>query len=134
MRQGTIPQNEIKKLQVKEVTLFAINNIPQVDSLTLKRFLELVNAGGSFGAISHDQILRKMAQVLKYVPGACVRSLWILVDLLELEPTRRLGPDFPQPGRIGAGEDEGEAEAFFIEMIWSAPVENGPCSGKVAPK
>ena len=79
MRYPTTSQpGEIKKLKLEEVVLFAINNIPQVDPTTLKQFLELTNAGGTFGTISHQQILKKMRQVLKYVPGACVSSLVIL--------------------------------------------------------
>ena len=50
--------------------------------------MELVNAGGSFGAISYEQILKKMNQVLKYIPGACEESMLILMDLLEIEPPR----------------------------------------------
>ena len=91
MRYPTTSQpGEIKKLKLEEVVLFAINNIPQVDPTTLNQFLELTNAGGTFGTISHQQILKKMRQVLKYVPGACVSSLVILMDLLEIEPSDNL--------------------------------------------
>ena len=48
--------------------------------------MELVNANGNFGTISHEQILRKMDQVLKYIPNACGQSLLILMDLLEIKP------------------------------------------------
>lgn len=82
---GTASTNEVKKLQVEEIVLFAINNIPDVDTTTLKQFLELVNAGGTFGTISHDQIIKKMHKVLKYIPGASVHSLLVLTDLLEIE-------------------------------------------------
>ena len=78
--------NQVKKLHLEAVVLFAINNIPQVEPNTLKRFLELVNADGSFGTISHDQILTKMSQVRKYIPESCARSLLILMDLLEISP------------------------------------------------
>ncbi len=76
--------NEIKKLKIEEIILFAINNIPEADPTTLEQFLELVNAGGTFGAISHEQILKKMHQLLKYIPGACAHSLLIVADLLEI--------------------------------------------------
>ncbi len=81
---------EIKKLHLEAVVLFAINNIPRVDAATLKQFLELVNAGGAFGSISHEQIVKKMDQVMKYIPGACGQSLLILMDLLEIAPPRKL--------------------------------------------
>jgi hypothetical protein len=90
MQNKTAPAHEIKKLQLEETVLFAINNIPQVDPQTLKQFLDLVNAGGTFGTISHEQILRKMHQVLKYIPDACMQSLLIIVDLLEIEPPNLL--------------------------------------------
>ena len=85
MRQPTLATNEIKKLYLKETVLFAINSIPQVDRTTLEKFLELVNTTGTFGVISHDQIIAKMRLTLKYVPGACVQSLLILADLLEIQ-------------------------------------------------
>ncbi len=81
---------QIKKLHLEAMVLFAINNVPQADSETLKRFLELVNANGSFGSISHDQILTKMNQVIKYIPGACANSLIILMDLLEIKSRPQL--------------------------------------------
>ena len=77
--------NEIKKHHLEEMVLFAINNIPDIDPVTLERFMELVNTGGNFGKISHKQILRKMHQVLKYIPNACGQSLLILMDLLEIK-------------------------------------------------
>lgn len=99
---------EIKKRQVEEMVLFVINHVPQADSVTLKRFLELVNAGGSFGVISHEQILRKMGLVLKYIPNASVPSLLVLMDLLEIKPSRQLRLE------AGAGE-EGDA-SLFVDM------------------
>ena len=89
--------NAIKKLEIKETVLFAINHIPQVDQATLEKFLDLVNATGTFGAISHEQILAKMALTLKYIPDACPHSLLILADLLEMpkqkEPFNLLLPN-----------------------------------------
>jgi hypothetical protein len=83
-------EKKIKKLQVKETILFAINNIPEVDPPTLEKFLELINATGTFGALSHEQIMTRMLQTLRYVPGSCAQSLLILADLLEIEiPSRR---------------------------------------------
>jgi hypothetical protein len=79
---------ELKKLYVEETALFAINNIPEVDPTTLEQFLALMNAGGSYGVISREQILRKMHLVLAYIPGASVSSLLIMLDLLGEEPSK----------------------------------------------
>jgi hypothetical protein len=78
------PKNSIKKLYVSETVFFAINNIPLVDRTTLEKFLELVNATGTFGALSHEQILTKMRLTLRYVPNVCPRSLQILAELLDI--------------------------------------------------
>jgi hypothetical protein len=86
MRKNNPVTGEVKKLHLEAVVLFAINNIPQVDPNTLKQFLELVTAGGSFGSLNHEQILTKMNQVLKYIPDSCSHSLLILMDLLEIKP------------------------------------------------
>jgi hypothetical protein len=106
---------EVKKLHLEETVLFAMNHIPQADPATLKRFLELVNAGGTFGSISHEQILRKMALVLKYVPNASASSLLILLDLLEIKPARQLALAAPQSGWLGL-ETVGESPSFLIEV------------------
>jgi hypothetical protein len=89
-------ENTIKKIEVKETILFAINHIPQVDKPTLEKFLELMNATGTFGTMTHEQLLRKMALTLKYVPDACPQSLLILVDLLEI-PKQVAQPDLFLP-------------------------------------
>jgi hypothetical protein len=90
----------IKKLELNEMALFAINHIPDIDKVTLEKFIEFVNATGTFGAMSHEQVLTKMALILKYVPDACPHSLMILADLLEIprpaEPARPILPD-PAP-------------------------------------
>jgi hypothetical protein len=87
------PADEIKKLHIKETILFAINNVPGVDPPTLEKLLELVNATGTFGVMSQEEILGKMGQMLKYVPGTCIQSLLILVDLLDIEVSS--SSDFP---------------------------------------
>jgi hypothetical protein len=81
---------EIKKLHLEAMVYIAIDNIPQVDPTTLKRFLELVQAEGTFGTISHEQILRGMYAVMKQTPDASIHSLIILLDLLEIKPANRL--------------------------------------------
>jgi hypothetical protein len=86
----------IKKLEVKETVLFAINHIPQVDKATLEKFLELMNATGTFGTITYEQIFRKMVLTLKYIPDASPQSLLILADLLEI-PKQVARPDLFLP-------------------------------------
>lgn len=73
---------EIKKVEIKETVQFAIRHIPQADTLTLEKFLELIFASGNYGAMSYDAILIKIQQVLRYIPDACPHSLLILTDLL----------------------------------------------------
>jgi len=71
-------------LYVKQIILFALDNIPQADENTLKNFLQLVNATGSFNSLSHKEILHRMDIVLKYVPDTCPHSFAILVELLDI--------------------------------------------------
>jgi hypothetical protein len=79
----------IKKLHVKNTVEFAINNIPGVDEGTLEKFLELVNARGNFGEINEGEVIEKMNLIMKYIPGACARSLLTVVELLDIR--------FPRP-------------------------------------
>ena len=113
-------KNSIKKLYLEETILFAINNIPQIDTLTLKGFLELINAGGTFGSMTHDQILRKMRLLLKYVPDASVSSLLVVLDLLDIKTPYQLTP--PTAADM-AGRDEGMFITVLTGMHWSMPVE-----------
>lgn len=115
MHNNNASKNEIKKLHLEGIVLFAINNIPNADSTTLKHFLELANTGGTFGTISHERILKKMNQVLKYVPGACLNSLLILMDLLEIEPPKQLVLGGSQSQRIQSSDGNGESMTFIIE-------------------
>jgi hypothetical protein len=101
------PKDGIKKLQISETVLFAIHNIPGIDQATLEKFLELVNTTGTFGAISHEQIIAKMHLTLKYIPDACPHSLLILGDLLEI-PMSTLLDRYPTrpPARLPASQVE----------------------------
>jgi hypothetical protein len=107
---------EIKKLKLEEVVLFAINHVPQADPTTLKQFLELVNAGGTFGTITHEQILKTMRQVLKYVPHASIRSFMILIDLLEIRPGDQLFLQPPAARQAGSNAEDLEPLTFFLEV------------------
>jgi hypothetical protein len=89
MNNATIaPANEIKKLHVKATVEFAINNIPDIDQDTLEKFLELVNATGNFGPVSEEEIIEKMNLIMKYIPGACGRSLLTVAELLDIRFSR----------------------------------------------
>ena len=90
MSQQSLTQiQSIKKLHVKNTVEFAINNIPGVDEGTLEKFLELVNARGNFGEINEGEIIEKMNLIMKYIPGACARSLLTVAELLDIR--------FPRP-------------------------------------
>lgn len=77
-------QTTIRKLFIEETALFAINNLPQVNQKTLEQFVDLVNATGNYGTISHEQYLTKMNLAMKYLVQPCSDSLLILADLLEI--------------------------------------------------
>ena len=90
MDYGTIaPERTVKKLYIKTTVEFAINNIPDIDEGTLEKFLELVNATGNFGPISEAEIIEKMNLIMKYIPGACGRSLLTVVELLDIRFPRQ---------------------------------------------
>lgn len=116
MRNTETPSNEIKKLHLEAVVLFASCNIPEVDPTTLKQFLELVNANGTFGSISHEQILKKMLMLLKYVPDACPHSLTVLLDLLEIKPGHHLAPNTLETGQPKSKGKSNETIPFFVEV------------------
>ena len=93
--------NAIKKLHLKETALFATTNIPGIDAGTLDALLNLATVDGTHGSISQTRLVGKMRQVLKYVPGACPRSLAILADLLELSPANHTATlQAPDSGRV----------------------------------
>lgn len=107
---------EIKKLQLEQLVSFTIDNIPHADGPTLERFLELVHAGGTFGTISHEQILTKMRLVLKYIPNASVPSFLILMDLLDINPANLLALTASQTGWFVPEEKKDEPIPFFVEV------------------
>ncbi len=79
---------KIKKQHIEAVISFAIDNIPDIDETTLEKFLELLNATGNFGSITEEEFIEKMRTFRKYVPGTCGDSLWTLVELLNIQPSR----------------------------------------------
>ncbi len=113
---SAILTGEIKKLYLEEIILFATNHIPEVDSTTLERFLELVNAGGTFGTISHKQVVWRMNQVLKYTPDGCIRSLVILLDLLGIDSSDKFTHNAGQTERAQPNTGGHKAGPFFIDI------------------
>ncbi len=75
----------INKRDVAATVLFAINNLPHSDEATLERFLELVNATGNFGPVSHQELVQKMILLKKHVPETCDDTLLALADLLGIQ-------------------------------------------------
>lgn len=75
---------KIKKRHIEAAVLFAIDHIPQVDSNTLEKFLELIDINGNFGSVSDRQLLRTMSLLVKHVPSACGYSLLTLAELLDV--------------------------------------------------
>ena len=54
---NTAIPNGLDKKYITALTIFAINNIPDADETTLKKFLELMNTTGSFGSISEEHLI-----------------------------------------------------------------------------
>ena len=88
-------ENGFKKVHVADTVAFALENIPDIDQLTLEKFLHLLHTTGTFGLITPEQIINKMRLTLKYIPNACARSLVIIAELLELKAVSL--PDMPSP-------------------------------------
>jgi len=86
------PTKKISKRDLAAAVLFAVNNIPHVDAVTLEKFLELVNITGNFGSISDQEFAHKMYLLSKHVPEVCHDSLFTLAELLDIRiPTLNVG-------------------------------------------
>ena len=85
---------KIDKRHIEATILFAIQHVPETDVGTLERFLELIDATGSFGSITDTQLLQKMTVLVKYVPGSCRYSLLMLAELLGICLPVETQPDF----------------------------------------
>ena len=82
MRDSISAGYTINKRHIEAAVFFAISHVPQIDATTLEKFLELVNINGNFGTLSDQQLLQKMALLVKHVPNACGLSLLTLAELL----------------------------------------------------
>ena len=74
---------QVKKQQVEAAVLFAIQHVSDIDTKTLRWYLELVNVTGEL-RVSKDELKEKMRLVSRYIPGSCSYSLLVLADLLEI--------------------------------------------------
>jgi hypothetical protein len=82
-----LSNRKINKRDVAATVLFAINNIPHTHDETLERFLDLVNATGNFGPVSHRELIHKMILLKKFVPETCDYSLLAVAELLGIPLT-----------------------------------------------
>ncbi|GEM_PF-1902364 len=80
------PARGLKKIHVKDMILFAIRYLPQLDKLTLEKFLELVDAEEStYGYVSAKELAGKMQLLLEHIPETCPHSLETMAALLDVQ-------------------------------------------------
>ena len=101
-----LPTNQkIKKSQIIEAVLFAIDTMPEVDRATLETFLALVDSNITSEAISKVQLIGLMNLTLRYHPNAHPDSLLVLVALLEAQLCPGCqpadSPVIPDPSQLG---------------------------------
>lgn len=75
----------IEKRYIVAMSTFAIKHIPGTDPVTLEKFVELINVGGSHGSISDKQLIDKMRLMVKLVPDTNIPSLLTLVELMDID-------------------------------------------------
>ena len=118
--------SKIDKKHVTAMATFAINNIPSTDQFTLNKFLELMNTTGSFGSVTAEQLLETMRLMMKYVPGTCNQSLFVLVELLGVHLLIDVKPaELPQPDpvpAIRAGSHETRSDSKAVVYHQSLPL------------
>ncbi len=78
-------RQKIDRTQVAAMIRFVMNNIPDTDEFTLRKFMELMCVTGGYGVINPDQLLQIRHQILSYVPGTCKHSLQVLFELLGVQ-------------------------------------------------
>ena len=76
---------KIRKSQIGEAALFAINNIAEVDRATLEKFLTLVDSEVSAEEISKVRLIGLMNLTMRQNPKAHPDSLLVLIALLEAQ-------------------------------------------------
>lgn len=96
---------KIKKLQVKEAALFAIDSMPDTDQATLETFLALVDSDVTSETISKIQLIGLINLTMRHYPNAHPDSLLALVVLLEAQlcPGAQPAdsPVIPKPSQLG---------------------------------
>ena len=73
---------KIRKSQIGEAVLFAINNLAEVDQATLEKFLALVESEVTVEAVSKVRLIGLMNMTMRQNPNAHPDSLWALISLL----------------------------------------------------
>lgn len=96
---------KIRKSQIKEAVLFAINNIAEVDQATLEKFLALVDSEVTAEEISKVRLIGLMNLTMRQNSNAHPDSLLVLIGLLEaqfcpgIQPAD--SPVIPNPAQLG---------------------------------
>ena len=76
--------DKIDRDQVTSLAVFVMNNIPDMDQYSLKKFLELMNTGPGSGWVSNKQLIATRNLLLKHNPRICTHSLAVLFEHLEI--------------------------------------------------
>ena len=96
---------KIRKSQISEATLFAINNVAEVDQATLEKFLALVESEVTAEEISKVRLIGLMNLTMRQNPNAHPDSLLVLIGLLEAQlcPGNQPAdsPVVPNPSQLG---------------------------------
>lgn len=97
--------HKIRKSQINEAALFAINNIAEVDQATLDKFLALVASEVSAEEVSKIRLIGLMNLTMRQNPKAHPDSLLALIGLLEAQfcPGNQPAgsPVVPNPSQLG---------------------------------
>lgn len=95
----------IRKSQISEAALFAINNLADVDKPTLQKFLTLVESEVSAEEISKVRLIGLMNLTMRQNPKAHPDSLLALIALLEAQLCPGCqsadSPVIPSPAQLG---------------------------------
>lgn len=96
---------KIRKSQINEAALFAINNITEVDQTTLDKFLALVANEVTSEDVSKVRLIGLMNMTMRQNPNAHPDSLLVLIGLLEAQfsPGNQVAgsPVVPSPAQLG---------------------------------
>jgi len=96
---------KIRKSQINEAALFAINNLAEVDQVTLEKFLALVDSNVTAEEVSKVRLIGLMNLTMRQNPKAHPDSLLVLISLLEAQLCPGCqpagSPVIPNPSQLG---------------------------------